>query len=104
LGVEGGGGDLRRGVLQALQIEMLLGRMGPSSKGEGVRGDVRKARLGRLLAREARLEMVLDLERVVGVEGSWTLFCLGAMLGMAGFWDFVHGFEIGRGCEPDSIQ
>jgi hypothetical protein len=104
LGVVGGGGDLRTGVLQALQIEMLLGRMGPNSKGDGVVGDVRKARLGRLLAREARLEMDLDLERVVGVEGSWTLRGLGAMLGIAEFWDVVHGFEIGRGCEPDSIQ
>jgi hypothetical protein len=83
--VDGGGGDFRIEVLQALQIEMLLGRMGPSSKGEGPDGDVRKARLGRLLAREARLEMDLDLERVVGVEGSWTLRCFGAMVRMAEF-------------------
>lgn len=38
-GVGGGEGDLRMGVLQALQMEMSVGLMRPSLKGVGFRGD-----------------------------------------------------------------
>lgn len=39
-GVVGGGGDARIEVLQALQMETLLGMMGPREKGVGLRGDL----------------------------------------------------------------
>jgi hypothetical protein len=73
---------LRRGILQARQIEMVVGRMAPSSKGTRAWDDSsgeRKTRVGRLFAREARLEMGLDLDFVVGFEGSWMLRSVGAM-------------------------
>jgi hypothetical protein len=86
-GVVGGGGDLRIGVLQALQINTLVGTMVPRVKGDGICGDLAadtKSRVGRLFARVARLERDLDLERVVVVEGSGTLRRFGAMAVIVG--------------------
>ena len=69
LGVGGGGGELRMGVLQALQMEMSVGLMRPSLKGVGFRGgpvgDRGECRgPGRLFARWVRPER--DLLRSFG--------------------------------------
>ena len=68
-GVDGGVGDLRMGVLQALQIETLVEMMGPRENGVIFRGDLVGDRAesrppGRLFARYVRPER--DLLRSFG--------------------------------------
>ena len=69
-GVGGGGGDLRMGVLQALQMDTSLVFMRPSLKGVGFRGDLigdsagSSRPAGRLFERWVRPER--DLLRSLG--------------------------------------